>query len=370
MDEIILKVKGKVFGGWTSVIVEKSLFTMAGAFGLAATDIFPGSIEKWDIVLGDACSVEINGQTLIMGHIEDMPIAYDSSSHNIQIGGRDRTGDLVDCSFVEDMSQWKGISVGNIVKNLCKPFNINVVIDNSAREAANTKPGDIFVAQEGMSVFETMAPMLKINGILPVSYGDGKLTLTRAGTTRTHDILELGVNIKSGGINQSFKDRFRTYIVKGQGKGNDNKSPGVYVSPNGIYTDDVISRYRPMIILPDNSVNGNGDCKNLAKWEAVRRAGESIGLSYEVQGWTQSNGDVWPFNSLVRVKDKFAGINGDLLIASTSESLDGRGKITRLSLVDPKTLELPESNEPIKTIKTKVSHRESRDFDEIEASLA
>ena len=98
-DEVILKVGGQAFRGWTSVMIEKSMRQMVGAFGLATTDKFPGEARKWNIGLGDECIVEINEQKVITGHVEDIVIDYDADTHNIQFGGRDKTGDLRDCCF-------------------------------------------------------------------------------------------------------------------------------------------------------------------------------------------------------------------------------------------------------------------------------
>ena len=350
MNEIVLKVNGKKFSGWTSVQVEKSLYQITGAFGLATTDKFPGNFDEYKFVLGDACTVEIDDQVVITGHVEDLPMSYDSATHNIQVGGRDKTGDLVDCSFIEEVGEWKNQSIVNIVRALCNPFDISVTVDSSVAAEANGERKETFSVQPGMSIGEMIMPMLKVKGILPVSYGDGKLVLTRAGSESTHDSLETGRNIKSGSINQSITDRFRDYVVRGQGKGNDDKATKVYVGPKGVYTDEVISRYRPKIIIPDDPISGDGDCITLAKWEACNRAGASTTLDYEVQGWTQSNGAVWPLNALVRVKDSVLGINATLLIAAVAFSVDDTtGTITRLSVVKPETFDV----KPTTTIKTK-----------------
>jgi prophage tail gpP-like protein len=354
-DEIVLEVKGKKYGGWTEVTVKKSMFNITGAFGFRSTDIYPGDAGKWDIVLGDVCEVKINDQTLITGYIEDIPITYSNNRHSIQMGGRDKTGDLVDCSFIEDAAEWKSQTVASIIGALCAPFGIDVVVDESAAVQANAQVSservDSFVANQGMSIFEIIVPILKDKAILPVSYGDGKLTLTRAGITEAKDNLEFGTNIKAGSINQSNRDRFATYIVKGQSKGDDFKTDtSIYVHPSGIHTDEVITRYRPLIILPDEPLL-SGDCLKRAKWEASIRAGKSRQINYEVQGWTQSNGEIWPLNALVRVKDSFLGIDGTLLIAAISFTVGDSGTTTNLTLVDPQTFELLEA--PIKTIKTK-----------------
>ena len=354
MSDIILRVGGKKFGGWTSATVEKSLFQIAGAFGLAATDRFPGNADKWEFALGDSCTVEIDGQTIITGYIEDIPITYDDMTHNIQVGGRDKTGDLVDCSFIKAANEWKKQTVQSIITALCAPFSIEVTVDSSVTTQANEKIPE-FKANEGDVVFDLVAKLCRMKAILPVSYGDGKLTLTRAGTThKANDTLELGVNIKSAGLEQSNKDRFQTYIVKGQGAGTDEKTLGDILSPAGQIVDEVILRYRPIVIFTETACDV-GRCKVRARWEARNRAGASRSVEYEVQGWTQSNRDVWPLNAMVLVKDSCLGINGSLLIAALTFTVNESGTITRLLLVDPETFELLE--EPVKTIKTKFDWR-------------
>ncbi|HDY88326.1 MAG TPA: hypothetical protein ENH82_09480, partial [bacterium] len=258
---MVLKVGGNAFSGWTSVIVEKSMGQMAGSFGLATTDTFPGEARKWDIAMGDECIVEINGQKIITGHVEDILIDYDTETHNIQFGGRDKTGDLVDCSFDGTIKEWKGLSVKQVIEKLCEPFDIEVVVDNSVSTVANVVwPGNM-KANEGDTVFDLVLKICQTKAILPISYGDGKLTLTQAGKDyQAYDNLVSGVNILKGGLDQSDKDRFRTYIVKGQGVGGDSLSSLFdFTGPAGRATDNIIGRYRPIILFTETPTD-KGRC--------------------------------------------------------------------------------------------------------------
>jgi len=356
MSKISLNVNGKKFEGWTGVTVEKSLFQLTGAFGLSATDIFPGNAQKWGLAMGDECTVSIDNQILITGYIEDIPISYDASGHDIQIGGRDKTGDLVDCSFIEKAKEWKNQKIITVIRALCNPFDITVDIDDSVTEKANSKTAShTFKANEGDVVFDLIFKLCKMKGILPVSYGDGKLVLTGTGIETTYDTLELGKNILSGNINQSNRDRFQTYIVRGQGKQQQGffKTPTVIAQSEGRYLDELINRHRPIVILPEFG-GEQKDFQDRAEWECVTRAGNSRSIDYEVQGWTQSNGEVWPLNTLISVKDSFLEIDASLLIASINFVLNNEsGTITRLTLVSPRTFELPPpSKNPTKEIST------------------
>lgn len=346
--EISLSVNGKKFKGWTGVSVEKSLYQMTGSFGLTGTNIFPGNAQKWGLSLGDECTVAIDDQIIITGYIEDAPISYDANSHSIQISGRDRTGDLVDCSFAESIQEWKNQKVITVIRALCNPFNISVDVDDSVLARANEKtPKELFKVNQGETVFDTIFRLCKPKAILPVSYGDGQLVLTATGTQKASDILELGKNVKSGYSNQSDKDRFSTYIVKGQGEKNLFNTAKDASQAKGVYHDLVLMKSRParkIIIWPESSCTAKY-CQDLAKWECVNRAGNSRSIDYEVQGWVQSNGDVWPLNALVKVKDSFLEIDKILLIAAVNFTMDNEsGTITGLTLVYPKTFELPPVN--------------------------
>lgn len=354
-EEVILKIGGKKYGGWKQVAIEKSLYQITGTFGFSSTDVYPGDAEKWGIAMGDSCEVEVNGQTLITGYIEDIPISYDAAGHNIQISGRDKTGDLVDCPFILSANSWKNQTVLHIIKALCKPFGvlpnpagIEVVADDSVagEVAIRTKN---FKYNEGETVFETIRRLIGHHALLAISHGNGKLTLTRAGTTRTNDTLELGRNVLSGNIEQSDKERFSTYIAKGQGASDDFASGKAVVEPSGRFEDEVVLRYRPFVIQVDGKAD-EGKCKKRAEWESRNRAGNSRRVEYVVQGWTQSNGEVWPLNALVPVIDGFLGINSTLLIARLGFTIDDSGTFTSMSLVDPESFKLLAT--PIKTMKT------------------
>lgn len=357
-DEITLKVRGKAFRGWTSIFIEKSLYQMTGTFSLTGTNIFPGNARKWGIAMGDECKIIIDDQDIITGYIDDIPIMYDAENHNIQINGRDKTSDLVDCSFVQEgedqENEWKDQKIIRIIEDLCNAFGIAVSVDASVEERVNEKiPHEgFFKANPGDTVFDLILKLCRMKAILPISYGDGWLHLTEAGTAKVKDSLQLGRNIKSGRITQSNRDRFSRYIIRGQGEKSETNTASEAASPTWEYFDNVVERYRPLEILAEFKVT-EGWAKDRVKWEAVNRAGSSRSIEYEVQGWTQSNGEVWPLNALINVKDKFLEINPKvpLLIAAVAFSLDeDLGTITRLTLVHPDAFKLPPDEEPIKSI--------------------
>lgn len=336
---LVLKVGGKAYSGWQEITVEKSMDQISGSFTVKATDKYPLKPHDWEIHLGDPCTVEINDHLVITGFVEAMPISYSKDEHSIEINGRDVTGDLVDCSFVSGKSEFIDTTMQGIVTALCKPFGIPVVVESQAAAGAakkisvNVEPGD--------AVFEIISKCSRIAQVLPVSYGDGKLYLTLAGSALSNGGLELGKNVLRATSNHNDKDRFSEYWVKGSGKATDDSTETKdVVSPKGHAIDSIISRHRPLVILADKDVD-HKTAKTRAEWEAHMRAGASREYEYAVQGWLQPDGTPWEINRLVRVKDAFFGLDETLLLSSLSFSIGENGTITTMIISDPEKYLVP-----------------------------
>ena len=356
MSDIRLRVNGISYQGWKSIQVSTSMDQICGTFGFSSVDKYTGKPRDWKMAIGDLCEVTVDGNIICTGYIDEMPITYDAETHSIQVSGRDKTADLVDCSFVDpvnNVNEWNGQTIMKLIKNICDPFDISVTIDSSVSSDVNDTV-ERFAANEGETAFDSVLKLCKHKAILPLSYGDGRLTLTRAGAKRAVDTLELGVNILAGDLSQSNRERFSKYIVKGQGNEKTSLDLTSVTQASGEATDAVISgknRYRPLVILTDGEVNA-GNCQSLARFEARNRAGRSRSLRYSVVGWTQSNGKPWELNSTVRVRDSYFDIDGTKLISAIEFTLDDtNGEIAYLTLVDKEAYELRE--EPIELIKTK-----------------
>ena len=90
---------------------------------------------------------------------------------------------------------------------------------------------------------------------------------------------------------------------------------------------------------------------------ATNSVGNADVLTYSVQGWRQSNGDLWKINSLVRVVDPMLDVEQDLLIAKISFRLSNSGgSTTELTLKDKNAFlitDLPEIEKSKKNVAKK-----------------
>ena len=348
--DAVLRLNGADYSGWTNLGINISLTQLAGTFSLGVTEKYPGAQASYDFKLGSACQVLLNGQTVITGYVETISPSYSKGQHGITLSGRDLTGDLVDCAHLGDTQQWLGQSLTQIAKDLLKPFNIPLVME--------TEPGENFLDarySQGDSVLDFLNGLCSQRNVLPYSKGDGKLTLGSVGAIRSAGTLEMGGNILSGSAEYSSKDRYSSYIAKGQ-SGGGGPSADVWakmvaddsgeeyleqvadkvISPSGTATDEAVKRYRPMVVLMGNKTDAQS-CQKMADFEATSRAGAGSRASVTVQGWTHQGGKLWAINTLVPIKDDNLGLNKNLLIESVNFSLDEtNGSQTVLSLVDPR----------------------------------
>jgi len=352
VNNIEFVVNGKSFTGWESVEVRKSITNLSGSFSLSVSDKYPGKMRHWGFSMGDECEIRVGTKSVIKGYIEDIDISYDDSNHSIMIAGRDKLADIVDCSFGYNTTTWENTALQVIIKQLANLHGIKINIDSIvSSDSAAIVPK--FIASSADDVMGLISQLCMHKAIIPCSYGDNKLTLTRSGgNIICTDHIELGYNVLSGGLQMSDKDRFSKYIVIGQGANSEEKEVRDYVEPFGIATDSIMSRTNRRIVIVSDKITDTGECIKQAKWESAIRAGNSRVYKYKVPGWGQANnGIIWPLNSKVKVKDNFLLHDPTtLLISELNFSMNiTAGTTTSMTLVHPDTYLLLDQPIQIKT---------------------
>jgi prophage tail gpP-like protein len=345
-EEVILTVEGAQYDGWEEVRIQRSMTQIAGTFALKLTDKYPGQPGRLRITDQSPCAVSIGGTQVIKGFVERFKPSYSDSSHDISVSGKDATADLVRCSILGPPTQWKQQTLLQIANDICKPFGIPVVAEGALRDI--NKPFFDISANEGDAALSLINKLCQQRGVLPVSYGDGKLTLTTAEKARAGGAIKYPGNIKTGSVNYDSSKRFSEYHIKGQGAatgpanswgdltGEDRQEHQAgYIAPTGKAEDTHIRRYLPKVILAD----AEGDAESFERraiWEATVRGGQSRKLNYKVTGWKNATGQLWAINTLCTVDDKLLGASGRWLLESlTFIKSESEGTITQLQLVHP-----------------------------------
>lgn len=330
MSDIILKVDGVKYGGWTEIVVQQSLDMIADAFELSLTDRWSESSEPRPIIVGSECEVAIDDETVITGHIDDVFPEYDAESHSIIVNGRSRLGDLVDSSV--NSKEWKERKLDQIARDILKDFNINLVVE--------TDIGDVFKQERisaGDSPFEFLNKLCQRRAVRMISNTNGDLVITRTGTQRIKTALKLGDNIQSAAGEFTNRDRFNRYTVLGQSNGS-SLSWTSSANKSAFVVDSTIKRHRPYVNVFDGNVE-IADCKKLAQWESNTRYGRSQSIVYTVRGWQHADG-LWQINQLVPVEDAFMGIAEDRLITEVRFLMDDKGQRTELRVMPKEAYDL------------------------------
>lgn len=330
MSTTELKVNGKLFGGWQQVRIERGIEQIAGTFDLTVTDRWNTAAgqQAFELRAGQSCEVLVDGHTVITGYLDSVNRSYDKAAHQITVSGRDKTGDLVDCSAIFKTGQWRKKTIAQIAADLIKPFGIGLIV------AADVgKPIPVFAIQEGASVFEELERAAKMRALLLISDGKGNLVLTRAGTERAASDLVEGDNILRADGEFSWKDRFSDYIIKGQRKGDDNDYGKTVAHQKASIEDLGITRYRPLLVLAEDQ-DGDATLKQRAEWERNVRAGRGTRATITVQGWKDRD-RLWQPNTITHLNSPLLSADVDLLITSVSYSLDDSGTTTTLQLSKP-----------------------------------
>lgn len=339
---VSLKVGGLVFSGWKTLRAETGIEQASGAFELGVTDRWAGLAQPWQIRPGDACVLQINGQTVITGYTDAVRPSFDKQAHGIAVSGRDKTMDLIDCAAIYKTGQWKRAKLDRIARDIAEPFNITVVVTHGVDVGAAF---DSFNIEEGERAFEAIDRAARMRAVLVTTDGSGRLILTTASKDKTGTALVQGINVLQASLELSWKERFSEIIIKGQGKGNADAYGDKVAHGKASITEPAINRYRPLIVIAEQHGTSPTFAAR-AEWERNVRRGRGTRATVTVQGWTypahgMPNGEaVWQPNMLVEVDLAYLGLHQDLLIAKCVFSLDESGSFTELHLSHPGAFQL------------------------------
>lgn len=339
MTSVSLTVGGRDYRGWQTVRVSRGIETVSGSFSLGVSERWENQSDlAWPVGEGDECAVLLGSEPVITGYVDQRSPSYSKSDVGVEVIGRDRVRNLIDCSAYLGSWEFKRISLLQLAQKLCAPFSIPVSVQAGLTFAPVAKyaitPGDT-----GFSVLEKAC---RLAGVLPVSDGRGGILLTRSGVDRCKTALVEGENIIRGSARFDFSQRFHRYVVLGQ-HGASEESWGEAVTHVKAEATDpgIVDTARVLVVRPEGNTTPEL-AKRRAQWEAAVRAARSSTVTITVQGWTQGNGELWPVNKLVRVKSPRLGVYGEMLISGATYGLSvSGGTTTELTLRRPKAF-LPE----------------------------
>ncbi|EGU31084.1 phage baseplate assembly protein [Vibrio scophthalmi] len=355
MAEVYLLVNGVRYNGWTEVSVSRSLINLAGEFDLSLTRTW-SEAAPMTINPGMPCVVMIDHTTVISGHIDDFIPTYSSKEVKIQITGRDKTGDLVDCAAVYKGSQWTNVTFTQIARDLCAPFGINV-IDSVSQQTiapylldAAIDERVLFASwriEQGETVEDNLRRAARQKSALITSNAQGNLLITAPSQKVLSTKLTLGGNILAAAGRFSWRNRHDTYMIKGAGYtgGDMDDSPSAdNIGRAMLIRDPEVNRHRPKIVLSEDAFTAEGATLR-GQWQKTRDVGSSTQTQITVAGWYHDGQELWRENVLVKIEDEYQNLNATWLIVAVRFVAGDNGQLTQLTLMpsDALSIEPPAS---------------------------
>lgn len=345
MADVQLVIDGRIYGGWRGASVTRAMDAASGAFNLLVTDRWSGQDQPWPIEPGDEAEIRVDGETLMRGYVDIVRSSFSSRDHTIQVQGRDKSADMIDCSAVHKPDQWRKISLLKLAEILGAPFGIGVKAETDLGA-----PLDLVKLQHGETALEALNRHAKMRRVLVMPDGRGGILLTRTGARRAGVALVQGDNILRASGTLDWSERFSEYIVKGQAGFREETDGKTEAHAVATVKDRYVDRYRPLILVNDSETN-KSTARDRAAWEANTRLGKSAEAQITLQGWRQSpGGPLWEPNMLVTVSAPWLQLEGEMLIRQVVYEKDDDGTTVQLSVVSPQAFEPepPDGKQPKK----------------------
>lgn len=360
LNECQLVIGDRVYAGWTSIDVERGIEQIAGRFRLEVTHRWPGADVPPGLREGLACTVKLGDDLVITGYIDEYEPDLTETSSSICVLGRDRTGDLVDCSAIHKTGAWANARLEKIVKDIAAPFGVGVIL------ADDVDTGEVFKSfalEDGERAFDAIDRACRLRAVLCTSTPAGDLLLTTASDEETRVSLVEGINVKRIRAVHNWCDRFSKVIVKAQAPGDDHESGAEAAHLHATAEDAEINRYRPLIVLAEHHTSSKS-LRERAQWEVAVRMGRGKRGYCTVAGWRTEDdgqaGPLWQPNMLVRVISDRMNLDADMLIVSCHFRLAEDGKTTTLTFARPEAFELVEGAQR-RGLQRRLGARVSRD---------
>jgi prophage tail gpP-like protein len=337
--QFLLTANGMQYQDWKKLSVVRSLEHLASSFSFSVTNKWIDAQKRIPIRKGDAISVSyFNGSTyrdILTGWIDKPTCKYNATERTMGWTGRSLTEDLVDCSAIHPTGSWKNASLLTIALDVCKPFNLNVIVP-AAIQADAQIPFAEHKLNDGETGFEALERACRMRGFVMHDNGAGDVVLDRVGTVKISTSLIFGQNILEGTSEDDLSECFSDYIVKAQTAGGGLDGDTYHAEKlvqKAVAHDPDVPRYRPTIVMAETNDTGKLFQKR-ANWEAAMRAGRANRITYLADGWEHKQG-LWEPNTLVHVEDPNFELNADKLIVTCTYTRDEDGTHTLLELAAP-----------------------------------
>jgi prophage tail gpP-like protein len=343
-DDLTLVIGDTEWSGWQRVQVTRSLDTVPASFDIMVTERYPNKPDI-DIRPGVACQVKLGGDLVLTGYIDRYSASIGAAEHTVQISGRSKSADLVDCAaFVGDPDNesysipGQGGTILTLAQLLAKPYGITV--------SSNAGPGrwqGMPNINLGETVWEIIDRLTKTSAMLAYDLPDGNIVLARAGNEAMASGFTQGVNVEQAEVNFTMDQRYSLYLGFTTASVVVLTDSGGHQVPQAMARDQGVPRFRKRIIVSEQTDITVATIQDRVTWEANRRAARSQQITVTCDSWRDTSGRLWEPNHLAAVNMPVLKVEPDepWCIGQVTYLKDERGRHAQVTLM-PKEAFVPE----------------------------
>ncbi|WP_261174559.1 phage baseplate assembly protein [Chromobacterium amazonense] len=325
---VSLQINGRQHGDWTHYAIDSDLAMAADGWQVSLG--LPGGVFPPDVEPGAMVKVQVGGETVLLGRIDDISHSVSPGSHQLALSGRDLAGMLLDCSA--PLFTAKGMTLQDVLDNVVKPLGIaNIRVDAKAQgqiEKINVDPGN--------SAWDVLTRAAQANGLTAWFDPDGTLAVGGPDYSRPASARLIlrrdgkGNNVLSLAETRSHAQRYSELTLLGQGHGQ-ALTAGRHAMRHQTFDSDVCYHKPRIQVEPDAASPAELAARADKMLADARLAGYT--LTATVAGHRDSQGALWTPGQRIEVESEPHGIHGTyFLMARTFEGGRGQGCVTRLTL--------------------------------------
>ena len=340
--EVSIEAGGNAVSGWMEVSISAGMDMAPSTFELAMTERSPSDLSMVKLNKGDACTIKIGGDLVLTGWINRYSSSVSAGTHTIRVSGRSRCQDLVDCSAIPKNLSINNAVVGAVAQDLVAPFKGPITVQMPDGDGS----GKAYVVgvSWGETPWEIISEIASYEGLLIYDDAKGDLVIRKIGTAAMASGFAEGVNCQEFGVSDADDMLFSLYIPALMAQDSLQLiGPGGNAAGNPV-PDPLVTRYRPLVIVSDQMVQGQLLAQQRAVWEATRRRGRSKSVSVTVDSWRDSAGTLWTHNMLAPIDLPSIHVSGvKWIIASWRFIRDREGTRAEITLMPPEAFSVQPS---------------------------
>jgi prophage tail gpP-like protein len=340
-DEVSIQVGNRRITGWQTVGITRSVEAIPNSFQVTAADQYPTDPTR--VIFypgqtgGEELTIRIGTDLVITGYADRYAIQIGPRQHEVIISGRGKTQDLVDCSAdVIKTPDLQGASLSapnlrDLAQRLCRPFGL------TARSAVEDlgKPIPNFTVAIGETSYEILERIARFAGYLIYEDETGNVVLDRVGTAKMSSGFVMPGNIEGASSTLAIDGRFSDYTAVWQ-------SVNAYAEINPLGNqratahDKTMPRYRPRIMVSEQTDNDATLAQRRVDWEMARRIGRSQSIYLTCDSWRDTAGRLWTPNRLAKVSAPYLKLKDvEWIIGNVTFRKDQSGTHADLILMPP-----------------------------------